>query len=56
MFNITNEEAIKWLELQKSKGIAWDDYSEETRYIREQAEMRIAASYDKAIEALRRGM
>ena len=51
---MTNAEAIKWLRLQMSKGIQWDDYSVETHRVREEAENRIKEAYAKAIEALER--
>ena len=51
---MTNAEAIKWLRLQMSKGIQWDDYSVETHRVREEAENRIKGAYAKAIEALER--
>ena len=50
---MTNAEAIKWLELQRSVGIQWDDDSEEHRPFREEAEKRISEAYSMAIDALR---
>lgn len=50
---MTNAEAIKWLELQRSVGIQWDDDSEMHRPIREEAEKRISEAYSMAIDALR---
>ena len=50
---MTNAEAIKWLELQRSKGVQLDDYSEETYHIRVEAEKRISEAYFMAIDALR---
>lgn len=51
---MTPEEAIKWLTLQKNKDILWDDYSDETKGIRENAELRIRIAYEMAIEALKK--
>ena len=50
---MTNAEAIKWLELQRSVGIQWDDDSEKHRPFREEAEKRISEAYSMAIDALR---
>lgn len=50
---MTNAEAIKWLELQRSVGIQWDDDSEKHRPFREEAEKRISEAYSMAINALR---
>ena len=49
---MTNAEAIKWLELQRSVGIQWDDDSEKHRPFREEAEKRISEAYSMAIDAL----
>lgn len=49
---MTNAEAIKWLELQRSKGVQWDDDSEKYRPVREEAEKRISEAYSMAIDAL----
>jgi len=49
---MTYAEAIKWLLLQESRGIEWDDYSAETEQIRKEAEKRIREAYQIAITAL----
>ena len=49
---MTSKEAIKWLRLQETLPIAWDDYSEETKEIREEAEKCIKEAFDMAIKAL----
>ena len=49
---MTSKEAIKWLRLQETLPIAWDDYSEETKEIREEAEKHIKEAFGWAIKAL----
>lgn len=49
---MTRQEAIKWLEMQSSKPVKWDDYSEDSREIREEAERRMAKAINMAINAL----
>ena len=50
---MTREEATKWLELQKSKGVQFDDEDDEsTRELREKARKCIATAYNMAIKAL----
>ena len=49
---MTRQEAIKWLEMQSSKPVKWDDYSEKSMEIREEAERRMAKAFDMAINAL----
>ena len=39
--------------MQSSKPIKWDDYSEENKQIREEAERRIKEAFNMAIEALK---
>ena len=50
---MTREEAIMWLKMESSKPIKWDDYSEESKRIREDAERHIAKAFDMAIDALK---
>lgn len=50
---MTNEKAIQWLTMQKEKPVRWDDYSEESRAIREAAEMQMKQAFDMAIYALK---
>lgn len=50
---MTHEEAVKWLELQSSIPIRWDNYSEESAQIRKEAERRIAEAFRMAINALK---
>lgn len=45
-------EAIKWLELLKQKNIEFDDYSEDTKEIREEATRRFQKSLSLGIQAL----
>lgn len=52
---MTHKEAIKWLELQSSIPIQWDDYSEKSAQVREEAERRIAEAFRMAINALKVG-
>lgn len=47
-----NTEAIKWLELLKQKNIEFDDYSEDTKEIREEATRRFQKSLSLGIQAL----
>ena len=47
-----NTEAIKWLELLKQKNIEFDDYSEDTKEIREEATRRYQKSLSLGIQAL----
>lgn len=49
---MTNKKAIKWLKLELEKGVSWDDTSESTKNIREQAEVEIKEAFDMAIKAL----
>ena len=49
---INTEEAIKWLTLQKNKGIQWDTGPTEDVLMKAIIESRIRESYDIAIEAL----
>ena len=48
-----HEEAIRWLNMQSSKPVKWDDYSEENKQIREEAERRMKEAFNMAIEALK---
>lgn len=48
-----NTEAIKWLELLKQKNIEFDDYSEDTKEIREEATRRYQKSLSLGIQALK---
>ena len=50
---MTHEVAIKWLKMQSSKPVKWDDYSEESREIREAAEQHMKEAFNMAIEALK---
>jgi len=50
---MTNEEAIKWLQLQASIQVRWDDDSKETEQTRTECERRIRKAYQKGIEALK---
>ena len=50
---MTHEEAIKWLKMQSRKPVKWNDYSEENRVIREEAERRLKEAYNMAIDALK---
>ena len=50
---MTHKEAIKWLELQSSIPIQWDDYSEKSAQVREEAERRIAEAFRMAINVLK---
>ena len=50
---MTAKEAIGWLKMQSSKPVKWDDYSEENKQIREEAERRIKEAFNMAIEALK---
>lgn len=50
---MNEKEAIKWLTLQRDKGVQWDEDSEEHLLIRVLAEERIKEAYNLAIEALK---
>ena len=50
---MTHEVAIKWLKMQSSKPVKWDDYSEESREIREAAEQHMKEAFNMAIDALK---
>lgn len=52
---MTNERAIQWLEMYANRPVKWDDYSEETKEIREEAERQITEAFRMAIEALSGG-
>lgn len=49
---MTNKKAIEWLKLELEKGVSWDDTSESTKNIREQAEVEIKEAFDMAIKSL----
>lgn len=50
---MTNERAIKWLEMYANRPVKWDDYSDETKEVREECEKQIAEAFRMAINALR---
>ena len=52
---MTNERAIQWLEMYSNRPVKWDDYSDESKGIREEAEKQIAEAFRMAIEALSGG-
>lgn len=51
---MTNERAIKWLQMYLSRPIKWDNYSDETKTIRERAEKEIFEAFRMAFSALRK--
>ena len=51
---MNEKEAIKWLTLQRDKGVQWDEDSEEHLLVRVLAEECIKEAYNLAIEALRK--
>lgn len=50
---MTIRKAIQWLEMYANKPVKWDDYSDGSKVIREEAEMQIAEAFKMAINALK---
>ena len=50
---MTIRKAIQWLEMYANKPVKWDDYSDGSKAIREEAERQIAESFKMAINALK---
>lgn len=50
---MTIRKAIQWLEMYANKPVKWDDYSDESRDVREEAEKQIAEAFRMAVDALK---
>lgn len=50
---MTNKRAIQWLEMYANRPVKWDDYSDESREVREEAEKQIAEAFRMAVDALK---
>ena len=47
------KKAIQWLEMYANRPVKWDDYSDESKVIREEAERQIVEAFKMAINALK---
>ena len=47
------KKAIQWLEMYANRPVKWDDYSDESKAIREEAERQIVEAFKMAINALK---
>ena len=50
---MTTRKAIQWIEMYANRPVKWDDYSDENREVREEAEKQIAEAFRMAVDALK---